>query len=204
MQTTDRKLTMLLIRHGETDFNRDGIIQGQTDIPLNGTGAREAAGLAALLKDRPIDKIYASPLARAMKTAGCIAGPRGLVIEPVPALKEFDFGRWDGLRFGEIKERHALEWASWMENWRTAEAPGGESFEAFFTRVVDAVEGIRKADGAGTVAIVTHSGCIRTILAHYITGNCAEGQWRFQVETGSLAEIYFGRFGPSLLQFNRK
>ena len=89
--------TLTVVRHGETDWNRDRRIQGQTDITLNEAGIRQADELRDALEGVPFDAVYASDLERAWRTAAVVADPRGLVVQRRPGLREKDFGTWEGL-----------------------------------------------------------------------------------------------------------
>ncbi len=198
------RFRLLLIRHGRTDFNREGVLLGQSDVPLNAEGIAEAENLAKRLLDEPIDFCYASPLSRTMKTAKILVQGRDMDIVPEPALIEFDFGLWDGKHYSVIERDHPEDWKRWIADWQRAGVPGGESFSIFFGRVIGAVEAIKARHREGTVAIVSHSGCIRAILSHYLCGGNADGNFRFQVETGTAAELQFSRFGPALVRFNMK
>ena len=126
--------TLILARHGETDWNRDGIWQGHGDPPLNDLGRRQATELAGRLADVSIDALYSSDLKRAYETAEIVARAKGLGITADPDLREMDVGSWSGLTSEEIATRF----------------PGmaghdGESREAFDERAVGALHRIAKA-----------------------------------------------------------
>jgi len=154
--------TLLLVRHGETDWNRDGRWQGHSDTPLNDAGRAQARQLAAELAD--VDVIYSSDLARARETAEILAEPNGLEVQLDPRLRERSFGAWEGMTAAEIEVEFADEHARWM----AGEAPGAadaEPFADFGARVEEFVEDVL-ADHAGeTVLIVGHGGSIRVIHA---------------------------------------
>ena len=95
---------LLLVRHGETDWNRDHRVQGQTDTPLNATGLAQAHALASSLSCVPLDAVYSSDLARARMTAETVAEPHGLPVEVEVDLREKDFGTWEGLTDVEISQ----------------------------------------------------------------------------------------------------
>lgn len=151
--------TLVLVRHGETDWNRDRRVQGQTDIPLNETGRRQALALSAELNGRAFAAVYSSDLVRAYETATILAEPRSLTVIPVPALREKDFGSWEGLTDAEVLRRfpHAL-----AGPWGDAETSAEVS-----TRVVAAVSEIVAAHAGDAVLVVTHGGPIRALLRHH-------------------------------------
>ncbi|HET7036654.1 MAG TPA: histidine phosphatase family protein [Thermomicrobiaceae bacterium] len=97
---------LILVRHGETDYNRAGRYQGHLDIPLNGLGLRQAEAIGRRLAAWPLVRCYSSDLTRSMQTAGAIAAPHGLTVEPVPELREAHLG---GLQGELIRSGNALQ-----------------------------------------------------------------------------------------------
>src|SRR3954471_7990952 len=97
--------TILLARHGETDWNLQRRVQGHSDTPLNETGRAQALALAETLDGAELDAIYASDLERAYDTAQFVAQRKGLPVTPLPELRERNFGTWEGLTDSEILER---------------------------------------------------------------------------------------------------
>jgi broad specificity phosphatase PhoE len=166
--------TLLLVRHGETDWNADGLLQGHTDRPLSDFGRRQARQLAEELEGEPFDAIYASDLARARETAE-IAGERlGLPIVLDPDLREKDWGSWEGLT---AVERDRVEFV-------------GESTEAHQERILCALRRIaERHPGDGSVLVVTHGGSMRRVqaaalgMALPVVENC--GRWLCSYENGS-------------------
>jgi broad specificity phosphatase PhoE len=166
--------TLLLVRHGETDWNADGLLQGHTDRPLSDFGRRQARQLAEELEGEPFDAIYASDLARARETAE-IAGERlGLPIVLDPDLREKDWGTWEGLT---AVERDRVEFV-------------GESTEAHQERMLRALRRIaERHPGDGSVLVVTHGGSMRRVqtaalgMALPVVENC--GRWLCSYENGS-------------------
>ena len=160
---------LLLARHGETDWNRDRRVQGQTDTPLNATGLAQAKALATLLSSTPLAAVYSSDLARALTTAETVAGLHRLGVQVDTDLREKNFGTWEGLTDVEIRELfpHAIR-GSWGD---------GETTEQLAERAVRAVERIRVLHPSGSVLIVSHGGTMRAILTylgleHGPIGNC--------------------------------
>jgi probable phosphoglycerate mutase len=96
------------LRHGETDWNREGRYQGRSDIPLNATGIGQARAAATVLAAVKLDRIVASPLCRALKTAEIVAGQRGVPMHTDAGLVERSFGSFDGLIIREVKQRHGI------------------------------------------------------------------------------------------------
>lgn len=153
-------IELIVVRHGETDWNRIRRLQGQTDIPLNTNGREQADRLRDALASEPIAAIHASDLSRALETARPIAGRLGLPIRTDARLRERHYGVLEGKTFPEIVEALPDE----AERLRARDAdhamPGGESQRTFFHRVVAAVTAIAMAEPRGPVLIVTHGGVL--------------------------------------------
>lgn len=160
------KTTILLIRHGETDWNAEGRWQGHTDIPLNETGRRQARLLAQRLRDWPISAIYCSDLQRAYETAAIIAQQVGLECIVDDVWRERDNGQFAGLTSLDIRERHPEIWARMKQGF--VEVPGGESTNALFRRVRSGFEKLVRQHSREIVAVVTHGGVLRAIVAHVL------------------------------------
>jgi len=155
--------TLLLARHGETDWNRDHRWQGSTGPPLNEVGRRQAAELAARLRD--IDAVYSSDSERARETAE-IAGVRlGLAVRIDARLGEVDFGEWEGLTRQEIDLRHEGAFTRWEACERPNPA-GVEEDEALAERVLAALCEIAARHADARVLVVTSGGLIRAAQAH--------------------------------------
>jgi broad specificity phosphatase PhoE len=150
---------ILLVRHGETDWNLDRRLQGHADRPLNDTGRDQARALAEELADEPLDAVYSSDLARASETARVVAQARGLEVTTLAELRERHFGTWEGLSDDEIHERFSEEIAN-------GTLGDGEPREEMDRRVLEALERIAAAHPGGTVLVVSHGGPLRAVLRH--------------------------------------
>jgi 2,3-bisphosphoglycerate-dependent phosphoglycerate mutase len=155
--------TIVLVRHGETDWNRDNRFQGHADPPLNDTGRAQARALASELRSRRFAAAYTSPLRRAAETAAILAD--ALHFEPRldASLMEVDVGSWSGLTRTEVEERFPLGYARWLEyghGW-----DDGETYDELGARVVSGLTRIGREHDGGDVLAVTHGGPIRSALA---------------------------------------
>ncbi len=144
--------TLLLARHGETDWNLERRWQGWADPPLNETGRAQARELALELRDTPFDAAYSSDLLRAHETAEIVAAPHGVPVVTDKRLREIDIGSWSGLLHTEIEERYP-----------GGVRPDGETTEQHGERVRAAVEEIARANLGRRILIVTHGGSIRVL-----------------------------------------
>jgi 2,3-bisphosphoglycerate-dependent phosphoglycerate mutase len=155
--------TLLLVRHGETDWNRDGRWQGHSDTQLNDAGREQARRVAGELGD--VDVIYSSDLARARETAKIIAAQLGdIEVNVDNRLRERSFGAWEGRTGPEIEADFAEQHARWRAG-DGAGADDAEAFEAFGDRVRDFLEDVLARHPGETVLVVAHGGPIRVIHA---------------------------------------
>jgi broad specificity phosphatase PhoE len=154
---------LLLVRHGETDWNRDGRWQGGSDTRLNDLGREQAQALAEQL-DGEIDVLYSSDLARARETAEIVAAKLGLEIRLDPRLRERGFGSWEGLTTVEIEERFADAHRRWLAG-EGAGADDAETFEDFSARVEDFLSDVLCLHPGEEVLVISHGGSIRVIHA---------------------------------------
>lgn len=158
MSTTPTEL--ILIRHGETDWNRELRFQGHIDVPLNDTGHEQARRLGLRMALEAVDVLYCSDLLRTQQTAAPAAQQLGLTPITQAALREQNFGIVEGLRADEIQERHPRAWEEWLEFHEDKGMPEGESARAFHTRILDALGRIVRAETGRRVMVVTHGGAL--------------------------------------------
>lgn len=154
---------LILIRHGETDWNRELRFQGHVDVSLNATGLEQARRIAARMAGEKAVALYVSDLLRARQTAQ----PIGTQLELQPftetGLREQSFGRVDGMRVDDIKEQHPQAWEGWLRFEEDYAMPEGESTRQFHARVMDAVKRVVAAHPDQTVVVVTHGGVLDMI-----------------------------------------
>jgi broad specificity phosphatase PhoE len=163
-------LTVLLVRHGETDHNKHNIMQGHLDVPLNDTGRAQAKHLARYLAARyPLEHIYSSPLRRAYATAEIIAAKQQCPITAVAELRELDVGLWQGLTLEEGRVTHPTVWENLHADTLYTRRPGGESYWDLYQRTTAWLAGEVPRHSSGTVCLVTHGGCVRTLLAYALS-----------------------------------
>jgi 2,3-bisphosphoglycerate-dependent phosphoglycerate mutase len=168
---------LILARHGETDWNRDGIWQGHGDPPLNHLGRQQAAALAERMIDVEIEALYSSDLRRAHETADYLSRSTALPVVSEPGLREMDVGSWTGLTAAEIEERFP-----------GMEYHDGESREAFSTRAISTLQGIASRNHGRCALVVTHGGVVRALQRHMygeplaVLGNCETYAVRYEDE----------------------
>jgi len=175
--------TIVLVRHGQTAWNRLERFRGQADVPLDATGLAqaEATARAVAVRWRPA-AIYSSPLSRAMRTAEAIAASFGLDVQPHPGLLDINYGQWQGLTPEEVGRRWPEELRLWYEEpWR-ARIPGGESLAEVQARGFAAIEEIAARHDGDCVVAVAHTVMNRLILLAAM-GLGLERFWRLRQET---------------------
>lgn len=139
---------------------------GHFDVPLSPLGERQSAIQAGRLQAAPLAAVFSSDLSRARGTAEIIALPHGITPELVPALREMDMGRWDGLTAGEIEAREPVAFKEWMSGIGQFAFPGGESLGDLLARAWPAFHALVTAHAGRTIAVVAHGGTNRVLLCH--------------------------------------
>jgi probable phosphoglycerate mutase len=192
--------TLLLIRHGETEWNRERRFQGVVDVSLSERGRSQAELLAAWLAHEPLDAIYSSDLLRARATAETVAAGRmDVVLEP--RFREAGFGVFEGLTHEEAKEAHPHAYHAWRANALRHRPPGGETLEALTARCIAAVGELLPRHPGGTMAVVAHGGPVRALVCELLGMGLALYPV-LSVDNASITRLRFGRRGPSLVGLN--
>lgn len=166
---------VILIRHGETDWNVQGRFQGQIDVPLNALGERQAARVAERLMHERVDVLYCSDLLRTRQTAAPAELKLQLTAAHDVAFREQHFGVLEGMSFDEVRARHPDELAAWMLHDPDYTLPEGESVRRFHSRVVGALHTLAARHAGERLAVVTHGGVLdmlyRTVNGLPLTGD---------------------------------
>ncbi len=179
---------LYLIRHGQTDANKNMIVMGATDVPLNDTGREQADSLGRRLNDLEVDIVYSSPLRRAVDTGRRVFGGEKTFSYDA-RLQEFSFGEWEGMGFDDIARQYPETWEMWFKDWSRAKIPGAETFTGFMDRVLTCLGEILERHKGERVAVISHGGCIRAILASFFSPSLSRGYWQFKIENAALTEI---------------
>ena len=174
---------IVLVRHGQTEWNRVERFRGRADVPLNETGLAqaEATGRRVASEWKPI-AIYSSPLSRAVKTAEAIARHFSLPVQVHPGIADIDFGQWQGLTPDEVKTHWPEIHHAWYYAPHTARIPGGETLDDLRTRGMTAVNELAARHAGQTIVLVGHTVINRVILLGALgLGN--DRFWRLQQDT---------------------
>lgn len=184
--------TLVLLRHGETPLTPQKRFSGSggSDPSLSAAGGEQAERVAAALARRgTIQHIVASPLTRTRETAGAVAARLGLDVTVDDGLRETDFGAWEGLTFGEVRERYPDDLTRWLAD-PEAEPTGGESFAATATRIAATRDRLVSAYAGRTVLLVTHVTPIKT-LVRLALGAPPESLFRMELSAASLSVVAY-------------
>jgi 2,3-bisphosphoglycerate-dependent phosphoglycerate mutase len=159
---------ILLVRHGETDWNAAGRIQGHSDTPLNAAGRLQARRAAQRLAREPIRALYSSDLARAFETATIIGAPLGLTVVASPQLRERRYGEWEGLTAAEIQAHYPEQFAIWRARSTDFAPPQGETRNEILTRALAELQTIARRHVREMVAVVSHGGLCYVLINHIL------------------------------------
>lgn len=195
-------LKLYLIRHGETQWNAEGRIQGHTDIELNERGMEQARRLAARMPEEgPFDAIYASPLRRAFRTATLIGEALKLTVISDARLIERSLGQLEGLTMSEVKEKFPQVHLAWHEGGIRPHIPGEESRESFVERAGGFLGDLRAKHRQGRVLAITHGGTINMLLMTGLNLD-PERPLPFHIDNASLNIVQWGERGARLRLLN--
>ncbi|MFC8097598.1 bifunctional RNase H/acid phosphatase [Streptomyces sp. NPDC057363] len=197
--------TFVLLRHGETPLTPQKRFSGSggSDPSLSSVGREQAEKVAESLARRgTIQAVVASPLARTRETAGIVAARLGLEVTVDEGLRETDFGAWEGLTFGEVRERHPEDMDAWLSSPDAEPTGGGESFAATGARVAATRDRLAAAYAGRTVLLVSHVTPIKTFV-RLALGAPPESLFRMELSAASLSAVaYYADGGASVRLFN--
>lgn len=177
---------VLLIRHGETEWNREEVFRGRADVPLSERGREQGRLVAEALKERPIEAVYSSPLSRARDTAQPLAEALGLGVVVDERLVDMSFGEWEGRPRTEVERDQPEVYQRWLEAPERFRAPRGETLREVRERAWAALEEI--AARHALAAIVSHRVVCKVLLCEAL-GSGAAGFWQVRVDTGSVSAL---------------
>jgi broad specificity phosphatase PhoE len=175
-------VNIILIRHGETDWNTEQIFRGRIDVPLNQLGLSQAEAVGLSLKNRTIDALHSSPLKRAFETAKMLAKGRNLEIISEDGFIDINFGLWQGIPHQKVKEDFKDLYARWISKPHTVTFPEGESLEEVKDRSEKALDTIIKSNPGKTVGIVSHR-VVNKVLLCAVLGLDLSHFWYIRQDT---------------------
>lgn len=175
---------IILVRHGQTEWNRVERFRGQIDLALNKTGQAQARKAARRLTGMPITAVYSSPLRRALETAGPTAQQLGLPVQPLPGLMDINYGEWQGRTPSEVSQQYPDLYQQWMDAPHTVSFPGGESLEDVRYRAIAALEQMI-LQHTGHVLLVAHQ-VVNKVLLCAMLGLETSHFWHIKQDNGCI------------------
>ena len=182
-------MKLIFIRHGQTDWNVQGKIQGSYDSELNDTGIKQAVELSeVLLKlNYKFSRIYTSPQKRALKTAKILSKYSNIEYIPIDDLREINMGEWEGLSWKEVEENYPTEYKEWLLNRQYTRTPNGESYDDMLKRVLIAINQIID-ENSDNVVVISHSAIIMGLQC-YVTNTPFNDMLKFKTKNATITEI---------------
>jgi len=194
-------MRLILVRHGETMYNAQRRYTGQSDVPLNALGERQAAALGEYLATEHLDVIVTSDLERTRVTAEAIARYHGLPIQEDIDLRELAFGEWEGYTYDEVLARDAKLVAQWRADPTTYAPPGGETVAQLRDRCAHALRNWQTQYPEASVLWVTHGGLIGVLLCH-VLGIDLKRRWQFRHDNASISEMHLSGDRVMIVRLN--
>ncbi len=156
---------LILIRHGQTQWNHEGRWQGQADPSLNAFGRAQAQRTALELRSAGLNRLYSSDLRRALETATIIGAELGLAVHADARLREINLGRWQGMLSADIEAAYPEEFVRWHTSPLTTQPPDGEDLHMLAARVLEAISDIARQHAGEHIGVVAHELPIAVVLA---------------------------------------
>ena len=196
-------MRLILVRHGETAWNKEGRFQGQSPVGLNQRGLSQARQVAKALLPKKPTALYASPLPRTFMTAQEISRVISIPVVPLEGVKEVNLGELEGITGREMRERYARVYATWRSDPSRVVFPGGESIAGLQERAWSAIEELEKAHPDEVVVAVSHNFAIRATLCRFM-GLPLSQFHRLRVDLGSVTVLQAGSRSRQVLSINDK
>jgi len=195
-------LKLILVRHGETYWNKERRVQGgDSDIELNDTGLEQARKLAAFLENEPVTAILSSPMQRTIATAKIIASQHQLPVDIDQGLRELKVGELEGMPVSNLTTTFSQFLMQWWQDRGAMKLPNGESLIELQQRAWKVIEGLLEKHKDGTVVVVSHYFVTLAIIfkALDLPLDCFT---KFKVDPGGVSILEFRDFGARLVTFN--
>jgi probable phosphoglycerate mutase len=193
-------MLLYCVRHGESAYNAEGRIQGQSDVPLSGLGHRQSRAVAEVLSGLPVEAIYASPLRRAMQTAQPVAERLNLEIRTDPRLMEIHAGVFQEKLRSQLDELYHEQYARWKSGDPDFAVPGGESRRDLMRRGREVFEEIGRG-GHSQVVVVTHGGLLAAAVKALL--EIPAERHPFVLQNGSISQLELADGRVRLLSLNQ-
>lgn len=194
-------MRLLLVRHGDTEFNSSHKFMGHSDIDLSPEGKQQIERLRDYLANDKFEAAYASDLLRTMTTTRILTEKRNLQTVPSQELREMNYGLCEGLTFSEINQNYPIV-AEQCANFTTElEFPEGETFQDFSKRVISFLDRLKVHKPTDTILVVSHNGPLKTLICHFL-GIDQEHWWQIRIDTASLSIVDITPRGAMISRLN--
>lgn len=194
-------MKLVLVRHGESNWNRTGLVQGWRDPHLSTHGENQTKLLARKLSANHFKAIYSSPLRRAYQSAKILAAALGVSIKTCEGLKEMHLGKWEGKPLKRIEQEYPGMPSRWFERPTGVKIPGGESIASFRKRVITTLDEIRERHHDENIIVVAHGGVISIYLVHLL-GMDPDRIWRIPLKNAAITTLIFDQDRVNVANFN--
>ena len=183
-------IEIILVRHGETEWNASEVFRGKADIPLNDIGLEQARLLGEYLKEEKLEAVYSGPLSRALKTAEAIAQPHNLRVICVSNLDDIDCGEWEGKPLKEVKKKYPEIYQDWVDTPEQVRIPGGESLADVHARALPFIQDAVARVEEGKLVFVSHRAVHKVIISALLTLDNA-AFWNFKLDNCGITRFAF-------------
>lgn len=181
-------MRVILLRHGETAWNRDGVFRGTEDVPLNSLGYEQAVLTGERLRQVSLAHAFTSPLSRSRDTALGAVKPQGLPVENREFLNDMHFGQWQGHTVENVAAQWPKEYDIWLNNPSHCQTPGGESLAGVMQRVSRGVEELIQKNEEENLLLVSHRVIIKLLLL-WAVGSDSSAFWKIRIDNCSLSSF---------------
>lgn len=194
-------MVLVIVRHGQTQWNNARIFRGRRNVPLNKSGEREALSIANRLSETKLDAVVSSPLSRASQTAHAIALAQSKPVQTSEALTDIDFGAWEGLSLVEAQRRFPREYEVWKRRPDMANIPGAETLADVRARLGTVLNDVYEESGNASVAFVTHGSIIKILLCMFlgVDNSCF---WRIKQDNAAINVVAYRKETSKLFLVN--
>jgi broad specificity phosphatase PhoE len=194
-------MRVILIRHGETDWNKKKIFRGRIDVKLNDNGIRQAGIICDILGEVEIDAFYTSPLSRAQETSKIIASCHGKDVQALDEFTDIHFGDWQGLTRKDVMKRYPDIYRVWENRPDKAKIPGAETLTDVRKRITNGFKKLLSIDHDGTVAVVSH-GLTNKVALCMVLGLDNSHFWKVKQDNGAVNIFEYTGHGTKLFLMN--
>jgi broad specificity phosphatase PhoE len=194
-------MRVILVRHGQTDWNENGVFRGRIDVKLNSNGYRQAERVADVLQKVRIDAIYSSPLSRAMDTAEAVSRNHALDVRIEQAFNDMNFGEWQGLTRREVEERYPEPFQIWLNAPQRAVIPNGETLAQVRRRLLRGLDELHGLHAEETVLVVSH-GLTNKVLLCAMLGLYNAHFWKVKQDNAAINIFKYTGQGSKVFLMN--